>query len=120
MKITLIDDDEELLYLMVEYLTQKGIESQAISDPKQALNSIQKYEPDLIFVDLKMGPPTGRELLELLATTKNLTPIVVMSGYLTHTLQLELKQLFGVNETLPKPFDWDEFDVMLNQYSSQT
>jgi len=66
---TIIIDDEPLAAGVVQEFLEYFEEFEVLaicSDGFQGLKAIQKYEPDLIFLDVQMPKITGFELLELL------------------------------------------------------
>jgi len=102
-KILVADDDPSILKMLKKFLGSRDIECVTVMDPSQVERLIHLENPDLIVLDLKMGPPTGRDLLEKIRGRGYKIPVVVMSGFLTMSIQSDLRRL-GVMKILPKPF----------------
>jgi two-component system LytT family response regulator len=110
-KAVIIDDEELGRNLIREYL-QSHPEVDIMDecqDAYQALESIDKFQPDLLFLDVQMPEVNGFELLEMLEEI----PFVVFStAYDKYALRA-----FEVNavDYLLKPFDQERFDVALEK-----
>ena len=117
MKVIIIDDDNLTLEMFREYLNQKEIQNILISDPSTAFEIIYQEKPDLIFIDIKMGPPTGRDIIEKMNFEALDIPIVVMSAFLTHSMKKGLTTHLKIKHFLPKPFTLSDADKFINLYS---
>lgn len=82
MKLLLVDDTEEVLNNLEEYLVMEGYEVQTASNGLEALERIKNYTPDLIITDLLMPDMDGFELMQQLRQQKKFKhiPIVVFSA----------------------------------------
>jgi CheY-like chemotaxis protein len=63
MKLLLVDDTEEVLNNLEEYLAMEGYEIETASNGLQALECLPKFQPDLIITDLLMPDMDGFELI---------------------------------------------------------
>jgi len=110
-KALIIDDEELGRKIIREYLeSHPEVEVMAeCRDAHQALEAIEKYHPDLLFLDVQMPEINGFELLEMLEEI----PYVIFS---TAYDQYALKA-FEVNavDYLLKPFDQERFDIALER-----
>jgi len=110
-KALIIDDEELGRKIIREYLeSHPEVEVMAeCGDAHQALEAIEKYHPDLLFLDVQMPEINGFELLEMLEEI----PYVIFS---TAYDQYALKA-FEVNavDYLLKPFDQERFDIALER-----
>ncbi|MBN2143379.1 MAG: response regulator [Candidatus Aureabacteria bacterium] len=112
MKIIVIDDDISILGMLSAYFKEKGIDGIFLSDPSLAESQIKEHKPDCVLIDLKMGPPTGKEIIVHLRAEGIKVPIIVMSAFVTYALESEIKKL-GIRKFLYKPFDLKEMDKMI-------
>ncbi len=62
-RILIIDDDHELVDLLRFSLGRAGFEFSAACEPSEALGLFALEEPDLVLLDLRLGPWDGLELL---------------------------------------------------------
>jgi DNA-binding NtrC family response regulator len=112
MKVMVIDDDTSTLEMFRAYFEEKGIEGILLSNSSEARDQIKKNAPDCILIDLKMGPPTGKDIIEQLHNQRIEIPVIVMSAFITYAIESELKKL-GISRFLYKPFELPELDKII-------
>lgn len=101
MKAIVIDDErlarKELIKLLDEFATMNVVGEAANAD--EAVELIEKYNPDLLFLDIQMPDKTGFELLEMLDTVPK---VIFTTAYDEYALKA-----FEVNalDYLLKPID---------------
>lgn len=83
-QLILIVEDEKALsdaYSMI--LTAEGYAVNVVSNGQEALDYIQKQEPDLVLLDLRMPVMNGIEFLQAanLSKTHPKLPVIVFSNY---------------------------------------
>ena len=80
-KVLIIDDEEAIrssLQMMFEY---EGYDClQAASGPA-GLKIVESYQPDIVFLDIKMPQMDGLEVLKALKQDPNAPPVVILSGH---------------------------------------
>ena len=62
-KILLVEDTEEILSNLRDYLVMEGLDVMTARNGKEALKLLEHYTPDLIITDLLMDEMTGFELI---------------------------------------------------------
>lgn len=101
MKALVIDDErlarKELIKLLDEFATMNVIGEAANAD--EAIELIEKHNPDILFLDIQMPDKTGFELLEML---DNVPQVIFTTAYDEYALKA-----FEVNalDYLLKPID---------------
>ena len=101
MKALVIDDErlarKELIKLLDEFATMNVVGEAANAD--EAIELIEKYNPDILFLDIQMPDKTGFELLEML---DNVPQVIFTTAYDEYALKA-----FEVNalDYLLKPID---------------
>ncbi|HET8858893.1 LytR/AlgR family response regulator transcription factor [Marivirga sp.] len=110
---TIIIDDEPLATSVVqEYLSEnKDFEVLAIChDGFEGVKAIQKYQPDLVFLDVQMPKISGFEMLELLEI---IPPVIFTTAFDEYALQA-----FEVHavDYLLKPFSQERFNKAIKKY----
>lgn len=82
MKLLLVDDTEEVLNNLEEYLDMEGHEIKTASNGLHALERLKDYQPDLIITDLLMPDMDGFELIREVRQLPHHqdTPIIVFSA----------------------------------------
>lgn len=113
-KILVIDDDEKIGALLRLYFSKKGFAVGIVQKAEEAEREIEKTRPDLIFLDYRMSPITGKDILERMRIRGDRTPVVMMSAYRRRDGDLEMVRL-GALAYLPKPFDFAEIDRILRR-----
>ena len=104
-KLLLVDDNQELLDLIKEFLiVEKYIVKTANSGGK-ALKYLSEDNFDLVVSDIQMPGISGLELLKRIKTTINADiPVILITGNLSNENVSEAIRL-GVSDFVGKPFD---------------
>lgn len=111
-KILIIDDDQELAELLVQYLTFEGFSVECCYDGVTGLARAYDSSFSLILLDVMMPGLNGFELLKALGG-KHKTPILMLTAKgddADRILGLEL----GADDYLAKPFQHKELLARIN------
>lgn len=102
--ILVVDDDQDMVYIITEFLKKHGYTVQAASDGERALELIKDSAPDLIIADLTMPKMSGWHFTQKVREDKMhaKTPIIVLSGLLEDS---EPETFEAANVYMGKPFD---------------
>ena len=102
-RVLLIEDEKEVAELYKLKLTLDGYEVMIAAGGQEGLDKAFKYNPELIFLDIKMPEMDGFEVLkELRKTTKTKdTPVVILSNFDEQDL-IEKGLTLGASEYLIK------------------
>jgi DNA-binding response OmpR family regulator len=105
-KILVVDDDTDLLEIMKFLLADAGYKVRTCETGKQILNTIKKFKPDLVILDIILGNLDGRNLCRAIKTDKHtkLIPVIIISA--VDDLD-DITLTVGTNGILSKPFDID-------------
>ncbi|MDJ0829614.1 MAG: response regulator transcription factor [Desulfobacterales bacterium] len=101
--ILIIDDDEKLNQLLIDYLKDFGFKAIAAIHPADGLQKLQSESPDLIILDVMLPDMNGFEVCKTIRRS-HAVPIIMLTarGELTDRVAgLEL----GADDYLPKPFE---------------
>ena len=110
-KILIIDDEEVVLDSCTLILDGSGHQLATASNGALGLELLEEFQPDLVFVDLKMPGIPGLEVIERLHAADPTIVTVVITGFATVSSAVEaMKQ--GAYDFLPKPFTPDEFRLI--------
>jgi CheY-like chemotaxis protein len=102
-KVLIIDDNEDLRYLMQSLLREAGYDVVTAENGEQALQAAGRFSFDLFILDLRLPDIGGFELIERLREELPGAAIVVVSGYAGCLEQRRLGEM-GVARVLGKPF----------------
>ncbi len=103
MKVIIIDDDEELLNLLDEYLSNKGLEICKVNSGVKALEMLEKEHFDMAILDIMMPGMDGLEVLRHINSDFSYLPVIMltaMGGESDRVIGLEL----GADDYIAKPF----------------
>ncbi|MCG8701283.1 MAG: response regulator [Bacteroidales bacterium] len=82
-KILIVDDEPLNSFFIKELLVDFGCEILVANNGVQALEKIQKFNPDLVLLDIKMPLMTGMEVLQLMSERQltSDTSFIMVSAY---------------------------------------
>ncbi|MBI3788920.1 MAG: sigma-54-dependent Fis family transcriptional regulator [Ignavibacteriales bacterium] len=109
-KVLVVDDEPNVLKTIGICFNAIGFNTRLFSKPQEALDAIHHEPFDLAFVDLKMGPIDG---MEVLAEIKKFSPevtviIITAHGSIDSAIEATKK---GAYHYLQKPFDFKELQL---------
>jgi signal transduction histidine kinase len=110
-KILIIDDEEVVLDSCLQILKGSGFQIQTSSNGTLGLQMVEEFQPDLVFVDLKMPGISGFEVLEKVHALDSTIVVVVITGFATVSSAVDAMKK-GAYDFLPKPFTPDEFRLI--------
>ena len=111
-RILVVDDEQGIRAALGQLLEYEGYEVRSVSNATDGIAEYQKWKPDLVFMDVKMGGMDGLEALKRLREIDPAATVVMISGHATIRTAVEATQL-GAYEILEKPLDTDRILVML-------
>ena len=106
-KIMIVDDDIEFLEELKEMLTLSGYDIAAFSDGATALKMVNKIQPDVILLDLKMKGLSGFEVADEIKHSSRTAhiPVIAVTAHYTEKEQASLMNICGIEACLIKPTD---------------
>ena len=107
--ILIVDDTHDSRLVLRECLKPLGFHCLEAENGLQALEQVQFFSPDLIFLDLKMPVMDGYEMLPLLRSldSRGQVPVVAFSAGAYDRIRQKSLEV-GCNEFLTKPLKEDE------------
>jgi DNA-binding response OmpR family regulator len=107
-RILLLDDEEEVLYSIREFLLRSGYEVDSVTSGEEALELLVESAPDMIISDLLMDDMDGFEFQKRVnALTGNKIPFIFLTGSDDRKARLD-GLLRGADDYIVKPFEPDE------------
>ena len=105
-RVLVVEDSLTASMSIQRTLKQSGMESHAVTDPREILNRLRSYQPDLVLMDMFMPGCTGVEATRVIRQHPEFlsTPIVYLSGEGSMGLQVDALRLGG-EYFLTKPFN---------------
>jgi PleD family two-component response regulator len=105
--ILVADDDEFILDLIEEFLTQNGYSSILAENGEEAVNAFTKHAPDLVLLDAKMPVMDGFQACEEIRTLPNgrRVPILMVTA-LADEPSVDRAFTAGAEDYITKPINW--------------
>jgi signal transduction histidine kinase len=110
-KILIIDDEVVVLDSCTAILEGSDYQLATASDGTHGLKLVEEFQPDLVFVDLKMPGIPGLEVIDRIHALDPTIVTVVITGFATVSSAVDAMKL-GAYDFLPKPFTPDEFRLI--------
>lgn len=110
-KILIIDDEEVILDSCARILKSRAYDLATAQNGTLGMAKVTEFQPDLVFVDLKMPGISGLEVIEKIRQADPNIVIIVITGFATVSSAVEAMKN-GAYDFLPKPFTPDEFRLI--------
>ncbi|WP_202079675.1 response regulator [Caldalkalibacillus salinus] len=114
-KILIVDDQYGIRVLLDEVFRKEGYQTFQAANGKQALELVEKNEPDLVILDMKIPGMDGLEILRRIKAYNQEVQVIMITAYGELDLIQEAMQL-GALTHFTKPFDIDELRQMVGDY----
>lgn len=82
-RILLIDDEPSIRLFYSDVLAERGYEIHEATSGQEALALIQNGAPDLVILDIKLGPESGLNLLQQIVRDNPRLPIMLLTAYVS-------------------------------------
>ena len=112
-RILVVDDDEDLLFIIGEYLDSNGIVFHLADSAAQARKRLVHFDYDLVLSDFNMPGESGLDLFRWVSRRYPELPFILMSGNLDSRLRREAISM-GVCSFMEKPFELRELKRLIN------
>ncbi|WP_096437663.1 response regulator [Alteribacter populi] len=106
-KLLIVDDQYGIRVLLHEVFEKDGYDTYEASNGKQALSIVNKQNPDLVLLDMKIPGMDGLEILREMKKMGAEANVIMMTAYGELEMINEAKKL-GALAHFAKPFDIDE------------
>ncbi|MBQ7065158.1 MAG: response regulator transcription factor [Firmicutes bacterium] len=102
-RILVVDDDANIAELVSLYLIKEGFETEKAYNGREALQALQKFQPNLVILDVMMPEMDGYETCREIRRQSN-TPVVFLTAK-GETFDKVLGLELGADDYIVKPFD---------------
>ena len=115
--IVCIDDNPQICQVMAELLEEAGYQLVAVQEAVQALPTLLKHKPDLIFLDLVMPIASGYEICTQIRRVSafTATPVIILTGNDGIVDRIRAKMV-GATDFLSKPIDAVKVTAIAHRY----
>lgn len=101
-KILIIDDENDLRFVLKRFLSKHGYEVLEASSGKKALELLRSNEVDLILCDFKLDDMDGDVVLKAIKEINATVPVIIITGYSNIKTAVEVMRL-GAIDYVTKP-----------------
>lgn len=118
MSIMVVDDEEIVRESLFHWFKKYGHVVETASSGFEALDKLEKYPFQLLFVDIKMPEMDGIELLEKVKAEYPDTIVIIITAY--GSIESAIKAMrIGASDYLLKPFKPDQLPLVMERISHQ-
>ncbi len=112
-----IDDEEPLVLLVTRILERHGYRCSATTDPREALEWIDKDPQafDLVLTDMNMPGMSGIDVAREVLARRPTLPVVITTGYVRASDVAATRSL-GIRDLILKPDTIDELATLVERY----
>ena len=111
-RLLIVDDEEIVLQSCRRILSRRDYQIDTASNGLEALQAIAESEYDVIILDIKMPKMDGIEVLRRVKESNPDIDVIMITGL--HEIETAVQAMkLGALDYLPKPFDPDEFDMVV-------
>jgi CHASE2 domain-containing sensor protein/nitrogen-specific signal transduction histidine kinase/FixJ family two-component response regulator len=116
-KIFVVDDQSENRSVVISLLESIGFSCFEASNGQEGLDKLEKIQPDLILIDLKMPVIDGLKMIQIIRSSLKLQnlPIIASSASVFEVDRYKSWQA-GANDFLPKPIQIEDLLKLLKNY----
>ena len=113
-KVLIIDDEKDICYLISEILQDEKFITESVFNSSEAIKKLETFRPDLIILDVWLGPNSeldGIELLKKIMTINPLIPVIVITGHGTVDMAVSAIKN-GAYDFIEKPFNSEKITIL--------
>ncbi len=112
--VLVVDDEKNILNMVGLSLETLGVDVTLCPKPQEVLNLLQSKHFDMAFIDLKMSPMDGIEVLKEIKRFSPDTTVVIMTAHGSiDSAVTAMKE--GAIDYLQKPFNFDELKLFASK-----
>lgn len=118
-KILVVDDEDDIRLLISRVLTEKGFSVVTAGRGLEAIKMVQTENPDMIILDAMLPEVHGFDICKKIKGSKKYghIPVIMISAiYRGWRYAQDLKDSYGVDDFIEKPFKLNEFIEKVEQH----
>jgi DNA-binding response OmpR family regulator len=107
-RVMVVDDERDLREMIELLLKKEGYETQTAEDGEDFLNKVDKFQPELVTLDVMMPGLTTQEIISNLKH-KDAKPKIILLTVIRYSEQEKEKlKDMGIIDYVTKPFELDD------------
>ena len=112
--VLVIDDEARLLTSLIYGLSVHGVKAEGAKDAAEGLAALEKKQPDMAFVDLRLPDADGIALLATIKALYPTLPVVIISAHGDIRVAVEAVKA-GALDFIAKPFELDDIVALIRE-----
>ncbi|MBN1383322.1 MAG: sigma-54-dependent Fis family transcriptional regulator [Elusimicrobia bacterium] len=112
--ILIVDDEHDICWAIANIAETGGYSALMAHTGKSALSNMERHDPDLVILDMRLPDMDGMEVLKKMKKINSDVPVIILTGYGDVTSAVNAMKL-GAYDYLQKPFDNDEMLMVMNR-----
>jgi DNA-binding response OmpR family regulator len=118
LRILIIDDDLDLLFLGSSLLKQRGFDVFSLSKADETLETVKSFRPDLILLDVKLGNLDGRDICLRLKSNPDTSFIKIILYSAFPETSVEYPK-YGADDFIVKPYEFNHLVERIRYHLGQ-
>lgn len=112
LKLLVVDDDVFIQEATCDFFSHKEYETYGVTSGEEALPIIEKERPDLVFLDVILGPGrlNGFDVLKQIKEIDNTIKVIMITGKAIDDESRMKAKALGVDDYLMKPLDYETLE----------
>jgi len=120
-KIMVVDDEPDLREMLNLMLHKEGFETDTAEDGLDFLSKLDKFDPDIVTLDVMMPGLTTNEILEKLKNKKSKPKIILLTVVRYSNEEKEkILQMGNIVDYITKPFEMDQLMYTIQKHIIKT
>jgi DNA-binding response OmpR family regulator len=116
-RILVIEDDEEMMSLLKDFLEDEGFETDSVSNGSDAFRKLVKELFDLIITDIRMPGLTGLDILPGIKKLQPQASIIVITAFGSEEVRRRSFEK-GATGYLEKPIHFNKLRTLIHEMIS--
>src|SRR5689334_19766913 len=109
--VLIVDDEQTLARSAKAFLADHGYEAEVTGSGEQALELLERLQPDVVFADVRLPGMSGIDLLKRIREFDPVLPVIMLTAYGTIEGAVEAVKL-GAFDYVKKPVDLEELRLL--------
>jgi two-component system cell cycle response regulator CpdR len=119
MKILLVEDDDAVRCISVEYLQELRHDVSEVTDAEKALVFLKASRFDAVMTDLSLPGMSGIKLAQIILEDYPGVPVIICSGNTALQVHQLMTGKMNAVLVLPKPYNLSDLERALSEAASQ-
>ncbi len=116
-RVMVVDDEEDLRNLVKMVMEKEGFEVEGAEDGNDFLEKVDRFQPDIVILDVMMPGPSTKEILQKLREKGVDSKIVLLTVVRFSSEEIKkLSEMGNVVGYMTKPFDIPELVSEINKH----